>query len=458
VEEDVNDGVETKGGHGGELARPFIPEVPTPTPVGSGEEEKDFSDIVNDALDQSDNFGEFITYVWQEVVGSNEQGELSTSTSTPQTLTPVETSTPMPQTSNEELIKMVKEIAKEMELDANVMLEELGFVDQIDPTGTQTPAPTPTPTPTPQPTPTPTLTAEEQKQADIDAEYETMVMPEEGPYIPENHILDYSGFGEGYSEWSEGEIEENQLGYYILRGKEGDPIEERLPLAAQYMSPRRITNNKGLMNNTHSNLCGQLAVIAALGLDLADGLNLFAEIEIDSTDQELYKRDDTGEKKKKKKEKPWAPEKGIEILNNGSVGTTYLTLENFINHATGGKYTCTKRSSNNNQEEFGSVDYLEESLQNGNKIIALVNIDKNDEGGLNAKDDTSDPTAHWIEVQDVYTTKDGETYVRVYNPYMNREEVYDEDTFMDAWEKTGDTKEKNNFNQHLIIEISEKGE
>jgi hypothetical protein len=48
--------------------------------------------------------------------------------------------------------------------------------------------------------------------------------------------------------------------------------------------------------------------------------------------------------------------------------------------------------------------------------------------------------------------------VSVYNPYMNREEIYDEKTFMDAWEKTGDTKEKNNFNQHLIIEISETGE
>ena len=104
------------------------------------------------------------------------------------------------------------------------------------------------------------------------------------------------------------------------------------------------------------------------------------------------------------------------------------------------------------------VDYLKESIQNGNKIIALVNIDKNNEGGLNAKDDTNDPTAHWIEVQDVITTKEGENYVRVYNPYMNREEIYDEKTFMDAWEKTGDTKEKNNFNQHLIIEISETGE
>jgi hypothetical protein len=40
---------------------------------------------------------------------------------------------------------------------------------------------------------------------------------------------------------------------------------------------------------------------------------------------------------------------------------------------------------------------------------------------------------------------------------MNREEIYDEKTFMAAWEKTGDTKEKNNSNQHLIIEISETG-
>ena len=75
-------------------------------------------------------------------------------------------------------------------------------------------------------------------------------------------------------------------------------------------------------------------------------------------------------------------------------------------------------------------------------------------------DNTNNPTAHWIEVQDVITTKEGETYVRVYNPYMNREEIYDEETFMAAWESTGDTHDPDdeNYNHHLIIEIPETGE
>ena len=48
----------------------------------------------------------------------------------------------------------------------------------------------------------------------------------------------------------------------------------------------------------------------------------------------------------------------------------------------------------------------------------------------------------------------------MYNPYMNREEIYDEETFMAAWESTGDTHDPDdeNYNHHLIIEIPETGE
>jgi hypothetical protein len=43
---------------------------------------------------------------------------------------------------------------------------------------------------------------------------------------------------------------------------------------------------------------------------------------------------------------------------------------------------------------------------------------------------------------------------------MNREEIYDEETFMNAWQKTGETHNPNdeNENHHLIIEISETEE
>jgi len=351
-------------------------------------------------------------------------------------------------TLTDEIEEELNVIAQEMGVDADVLIGELGLVKRDD-----------------------TILQERLKKlgippeiyqeasgldkALIETDYRKLyngIFPEEGGmYTPAGHFLDFSGFAEGYREWSEGEVDRNQLGYYVLDGDESDPIEERLPHAAQYMSPRLITKNGNLMNSIHNNLCGELAVIAALGLDLAEGLNLFAEIEISSDDRNIYRGGVEG---------AWTPVLGADILNDGSVGTTYLTLVNFIDHATNGKYTGTKHSSNNNQEEFGSVDYLKESIQNGNKVIALVNIDTVNDGNLRAMDDTNDPVAHWIEVQDVITTKEGETYVRVYNPYMNREEIYDEETFMAAWETTGETHNPNdeNENHHLTIEISETGE
>ena len=40
-------------------------------------------------------------------------------------------------------------------------------------------------------------------------------------------------------------------------------------------------------------------------------------------------------------------------------------------------------------------------------------------------------------IEDMIMTKSGETLVRIYNPFMNREEVYTWDEFAAAWEDTG---------------------
>ena len=74
-------------------------------------------------------------------------------------------------------------------------------------------------------------------------------------------------------------------------------------------------------------------------------------------------------------------------------------------------------------------------LEKGDKPIALVTIDGN--GKLSAFDDLSNPISHWVWVQDMITTKSGETLVRLYNPFSNKEEIYSWDEFSTAWNKTG---------------------
>jgi hypothetical protein len=238
------------------------------------------------------------------------------------------------------------------------------------------------------------------------------IFPENGMYAPAGHFLDFSGFADGYSEWSEGEVERNQLGYYVLDGDESDPIEDRLPSAAQFMSPYLLTRNPDLMNTNHNNLCGELAVIAALGLDIGEGIEIFANIE-DYKDR---------------------------IINDAGEGTSPDNLRQFID-AVGDKrfdtaYIKKGDDAINTPEEF------KKNLESGNKVICLVNINGNDNGKLTGVDSTYD-IPHWISVQDVITTKDNKTLVRVYNPYMNREEVYDWDTFAASYAITTESSVAN---------------
>ncbi|HEU5217353.1 MAG TPA: hypothetical protein VFU23_01770 [Gemmatimonadales bacterium] len=102
---------------------------------------------------------------------------------------------------------------------------------------------------------------------------------------------------------------------------------------------------------------------------------------------------------------------------------------------------------------------LDALLANGQQeVVALVNInghtgtsqyppspDYEMEDGMlrpmNGVDGNQDSSpndiSHWVRVMDVTTSPvTGESYVRVYNPFMNREEVYAWDDFQAAWSET----------------------
>jgi hypothetical protein len=286
-----------------------------------------------------------------------------------------------------------------------------GSLPTSTPTITPTPTATPTqtPTPTPQPTPTPTLTAEEQKQADIEAEIEELInkgIPEEGLYyIPKNHILDYSGFGYGYSLTDEFGTDP----WEKYRDEYSDPYK-----GAQYLIPDKLVSEKvqskvgNLRNSYNGNLCGQLAIIAALGLDIEEGMNIFSEF----------------------------VSQGYNILQNDET-TSDLNLINFFKVAVGKRINEIYTTRLNDEKPLNTKDEFAETLASGNIIIANVTIDSTQEGRLMDRESSHTDTPHWVWVQEIIPTKeDDNPLVRVYNPFMNREEVYDWNTFSSAYEDT----------------------
>jgi hypothetical protein len=272
------------------------------------------------------------------------------------------------------------------------------------------------------PTPQPTLTAEEQKRADIEAEYETIIMPEEGPYIPENHILDYSGFGEGYNpNGPYGSVYWDQFRYQHASK----------PNVAQNMSPDLLVSEEvqskvgDLKTAYNANLCGQLAVIAALGFDLKEAMGIFARLDLRGYDEEFNYNNEVSN--------------GYEILQE-DITTSYLTLMDYIDVLSDGKFKTELRRKG--KDPLNTPEKFAEQINSGNVVIACVTIDTSKEGQLMDMESSSTDTAHWVWVQEIIPTKeDDNPLVRVYNPYMNREEIYDWETFSGAHEATSNNSD-----------------
>jgi hypothetical protein len=144
-----------------------------------------------------------------------------------------------------------------------------------------------------------------------------------------------------------------------------------------------------------------------LGVGLTEGMRIFYE-EVDNRKQE-----------------------GTSILGNPSRGTFASDLLSFIGAI------AKSRNETWEVEHFylANQDYrsafLDAQLSKQDLLIVLVNIDPRREGELNHKEAGKCP--HWVVLQDLFDLA-GKLFVRLYNPFMNREEVYLWERFEEAWE------------------------
>jgi hypothetical protein len=210
------------------------------------------------------------------------------------------------------------------------------------------------------------------------------------------------------------------LGGDYGKGKKGSWEEHTDPEKgddpAQYLDVNELAEFGRYWPRYHFNLCGELAVIAALDLDLKEGLLLFKKV----NGYEPLNADGT----------KWGSISGEDILNDRNKTTSGYTLANFFEKASGGALEASFKAGNIKAEEMANM------LNEGKSLVALVNIDGNQDGRLDALDQSGDAIAHWVTVLDVVEPPEGPALVRVYNPYMNREEVYTWDTFQDGWAHT----------------------
>ncbi|MCI0551710.1 MAG: hypothetical protein L0287_12200, partial [Anaerolineae bacterium] len=239
----------------------------------------------------------------------------------------------------------------------------------------------------------------------------------DGFYVPSVPLFNQGGFSDGFDSWL-------SFGYY-LGGKS--------PNAAQYLDLALVMSRApGYRDVQHNQLCGQLSVIAALGKTLQTGFQVFADLLINDQDDVKNYLD-------------YKIDTGMDILTEPGQTTSYLTLEGFIEKLGGEGWNATTRSGKLNNDPA----VLASQLQAGHTVIALVNIDNSNSGQLAGMANTpkTNQVAHWVWVQDVINLPDGTNLVRVYNPFMNQEEIYNWERFAEAWART-----KGNSSTYLYID------
>lgn len=221
------------------------------------------------------------------------------------------------------------------------------------------------------------------------------------PFLPKKILNDHDGFG--------GEFWDDD--FYAGR-------DHKSVRAAQYLSPRNIlefrsefTQSHGqyyhAIRSVHFNLCGQLAVIEAMGINLPKGFRIFYE-QVDDRDKD-----------------------NSYILGNPNMGTYAADLIYFIL-----AIAETQDESWSVEHQYlisreDRVEALKTLVERNEIVIALVDIDPSPMG--NGCVGGGVKTAHWVVLQDIFDLA-GEIFLRLYNPFMNREEVYLWETFDRGWE------------------------
>lgn len=156
----------------------------------------------------------------------------------------------------------------------------------------------------------------------------------------------------------------------------------------------------------HYNLCGEITTAVAIGVDPIDAL-----IEFDGVPG------------------------GTEILLDQSEGTDHADLSRLL-----GEYGWEGERVGNAGDPYpwrdnGSwrpkVDQVAQHLSEGRAVIALVNLDTHSDF-IEPVDGRSD-TTHWVTILQVMNTREGDSVVRIFNPYQNREEWLPFNKLVGSW-------------------------
>jgi hypothetical protein len=89
-----------------------------------------------------------------------------------------------------------------------------------------------------------------------------------------------------------------------------------------------------------------------------------------------------------------------------------------------------------NLDRHLSCQELEDELHSGKMLIAFVNIDTKGSNSCGGMDQRGGEADHWVVVEDAKAVGDG-GWIRMYNPYWNREEIYTYEEFENAWVNYG---------------------
>jgi hypothetical protein len=194
--------------------------------------------------------------------------------------------------------------------------------------------------------------------------------------IPGEHANPTFGYGDGVEGWAKyhaGGAAQN-LNLRLLLKDLGYPEE----IFSQYPA-------------AHHNLCGQLAVMEALGVSLEEGFLRAKKLEGDYT----------------------------EILQSPSQGTDPSQLEDFIKSFIDYGWDAATLSS--------SINEIPIFVNQNRQILALVTIDTRNDGVINKGGDA----AHWVHVISIENEA-----VQYYNPYTNTVQSVATRDFEAAWEYT----------------------
>jgi hypothetical protein len=124
---------------------------------------------------------------------------------------------------------------------------------------------------------------------------------------------------------------------------------------------------------------------------------------------------------------------GAMILNNPGMGTSAQNLSDYMEvHGWTAEpigYSGDTQAWVERPPQLGEVG---DRLAGGEAVIALVSLDTR--SGYLADGDIAGDAAHWVSILQTIERENGEGIVRVYNPYLNREEWYGWDDFRNSWE------------------------